>query len=110
MVKIAPHFYDHPSDLIWLPAYIAFAYWHSFVKLYCALTFWDYSWNGRNLKITPVASVQNLVSHELGSMGPSRPKAPRGITANYSPQTKLRQRSSVFASVREQLKKENVPI
>lgn len=48
MVKIAAHFIDHPSDIVWLPGYIAFAYWHSFIKLYCLLTFYDHSWNGRN--------------------------------------------------------------
>ncbi|KAG6362758.1 hypothetical protein INS49_007852 [Diaporthe citri] len=49
MVKIAAHFIDHPSDIVWVPGYIAFAYWHSFIKLYCLLTFFDHSWNGRNL-------------------------------------------------------------
>lgn len=49
MVKIAPHFVNHPSDIVWLPGYLAFAYFHSFIKLYCLFTFFDHSWNGRNL-------------------------------------------------------------
>lgn len=49
MVKIAAHFVNHPSDIVWLPGYIAFAYWHSFIKLYCLFTFFDHAWNGRNL-------------------------------------------------------------
>lgn len=49
MVKIVPHFINHPSDLVWLPGYLAFAYWHSLIKLYCLLTFCDHTWNGRNL-------------------------------------------------------------
>ena len=28
-------------------AYHAFAYFHSFLKLWAALTFWDHSWTGR---------------------------------------------------------------
>lgn len=49
MVKILPHFVDHPSDVVWLPGYLAFAYWHSFIKVYCLFTFYDHSWSGRNL-------------------------------------------------------------
>lgn len=87
MIKIAPHFFDHPSDLAWLPTYIAFAYWHSFVKLYCGLTFWDHSWNGRNLKLTQVASVQDLEKEELKSIVPDRPHILRGTTGLYPPET-----------------------
>ncbi|KAI7785577.1 capsule polysaccharide synthase [Diaporthe eres] len=49
MVKITAHFIDHPSDVVWLPGYIAFAHWHSFIKLYCLFTFYDHTWSGRNL-------------------------------------------------------------
>ncbi|PSR94011.1 nucleotide-diphospho-sugar transferase [Coniella lustricola] len=49
LVKIAPHFVEHPFDIFWLPAYYGWAYWHSFVKLWCALTFFDHGWTGRNL-------------------------------------------------------------
>lgn len=49
LVKIVPHFVDHPMDIFWLPTYYAWAYWHSFVKLWCALTFFDHGWTGRNL-------------------------------------------------------------
>lgn len=60
MVKIAPHFYDHPYDLLWLPAYLMFVYWHSLVKLYCALTFWNHSWGGRDLTKLKKVSVSNM--------------------------------------------------
>lgn len=49
MVKIAPHFINHPSDIVWLPGYLAFAYFHSFIKIYCLFTFFDHTWNGRDL-------------------------------------------------------------
>ncbi|POS74351.1 capsule polysaccharide synthase Cps1 [Diaporthe helianthi] len=49
MVKIAMHFVRHPSDIVWLPAYLAFAYFHSFIKVYCLFTFCDHNWSGRNL-------------------------------------------------------------
>lgn len=83
MVKIAPHFWDHPSDLVWLPGYLAFAYWHSLVKLYCGLTFWDHSWNGRNLAMTEMTSVKNLDREELQQI--ARPKMLRGTTGFYGP-------------------------
>lgn len=49
IVKIAAHFVRHPSDIVWLPAYFAFAYFHSFIKVYCLFTFFDHNWSGRNL-------------------------------------------------------------
>lgn len=39
LVKIAPHLWEHPGDWILLPGYVVFAYAHSLIKLYCALTF-----------------------------------------------------------------------
>lgn len=78
MIKIAPHFYDHPSDLLWLPTYFAFAYWHSFVKLYCALTFWEHSWNGRNLEFTQVGPDQLLGEVGLMRAMPDSPRVLRG--------------------------------
>lgn len=90
LVKIAPHFRAHPSDLVWLPAYLVFAYYHSFIKLYCAFTFWDHSWNGRNLKLTQMASVENLKQpDELRRRVPARPHALRGTTGLYGPVVKI---------------------
>ncbi|ROV90924.1 hypothetical protein VMCG_09965 [Cytospora schulzeri] len=83
MVKIAPHFWDHPSDLVWLPGYLAFAYWHSFIKFYCGLTFWDHAWNGRNLAMTEMASVKNMTKENLQAV--TRPRMLRGTTGLYCP-------------------------
>lgn len=80
LVKIAAHFLDHPSDLRWLPAYFAFVYWHSFVKLWCAITFWDHTWNGRDLKVVQVDSVENLSPGELTHKKLQRSMPARGIT------------------------------
>lgn len=90
LVKIAPHFAAHPGDLCWLPAYLAFAYAHSFIKLYCAATFWDHGWNGRNLALTQMASVANLkrpdeLRRRLPHVAAARPNALRGTTGLYGP-------------------------
>lgn len=82
MVKITPHFVDHPSDLVWLPGYLVFAYAHSFIKLYCGLTFWNDEWTGRNLGLTEMASVNNLEKEELQEI--ARPQVLRGTTGLYS--------------------------
>ncbi|KAI3398070.1 hypothetical protein diail_9934 [Diaporthe ilicicola] len=81
MVKVTAHFRNHPSDLVWLPAYIAFAYCHSFIKLYCLVTFWNHDWNGRNLDLAEAASVHNLDKTELVAV--ARPRTLRGITGLY---------------------------
>jgi cellulose synthase/poly-beta-1,6-N-acetylglucosamine synthase-like glycosyltransferase len=49
LVKLTPYFLRYPRDLMFLPAYYAFAYFHSFIKLYAFLTFWNTTWEGRNL-------------------------------------------------------------
>jgi hypothetical protein len=50
MVKLTPyHFLREPQDLIMLPGYFVFAYFHSLIKLYAGLTFWKTNWGGRNL-------------------------------------------------------------
>lgn len=49
MVKLVPHFLRHPADLIFIPGYIAFAYYHSLIKLYALFTFYVTAWGGRNL-------------------------------------------------------------
>lgn len=49
MVKLTPYFLREPQDLLMLPGYFAFAYFHSLVKLYAGLAFWETNWGGRNL-------------------------------------------------------------
>ncbi|OJJ50241.1 hypothetical protein ASPZODRAFT_139554 [Penicilliopsis zonata CBS 506.65] len=49
MVKLTPYFLREPQDLVMLPGYFVFAYFHSLVKLYAGLTFWVTTWGGRNL-------------------------------------------------------------
>ncbi|KAH1509799.1 hypothetical protein KXX06_006999 [Aspergillus fumigatus] len=49
MVKLTPYFLREPQDLVMLPGYFAFAYFHSLIKLYAGLTFWETNWGGRNL-------------------------------------------------------------
>uniref|UniRef100_A0A093VSB1 Hyaluronan synthase 1 n=2 Tax=Talaromyces marneffei TaxID=37727 RepID=A0A093VSB1_TALMA len=49
LVKLIPYFLRHPKDLIFLPGYYAFAYFHSLIKFYALLTFWDVTWSGRQL-------------------------------------------------------------
>ncbi|PLB34918.1 glycosyltransferase family 2 protein [Aspergillus candidus] len=50
MVKLTPYFLREPQDLIMLPGYFLFAYFHSLIKLYAGLTFWVTAWGSRNLE------------------------------------------------------------
>ena len=53
IVKTLPWFWTHPVDFFLyfiIPAYPLFAYWHSFLKVYTAFTFWDLTWSGRKLQ------------------------------------------------------------
>jgi hypothetical protein len=53
LVKTIPWFWEYPMDFLLqfaVPAYPAFFYWHSLLKLYTAFTFCDLAWSGRKLK------------------------------------------------------------
>jgi cellulose synthase/poly-beta-1,6-N-acetylglucosamine synthase-like glycosyltransferase len=50
MIKLAPYFLRETQDLVFLPGYFVFAYFHSLIKLYALLTFWSTNWGGRNLE------------------------------------------------------------
>jgi cellulose synthase/poly-beta-1,6-N-acetylglucosamine synthase-like glycosyltransferase len=47
LVKPIPHFRRNPADLIFLPGYILFGYYHSLLKLYALFTFWNCAWGSR---------------------------------------------------------------
>ncbi len=47
MVKPFSYFRRHPQDLALLPFYLSFTYFHSGIKLWALLTFWDTRWCGR---------------------------------------------------------------
>jgi cellulose synthase/poly-beta-1,6-N-acetylglucosamine synthase-like glycosyltransferase len=49
VVKMASHFKQHPGDIVWLPALIAFAYLHGFLNLYAVATMTTTVWGGKNL-------------------------------------------------------------
>ncbi|KAK4041847.1 glycosyltransferase [Parachaetomium inaequale] len=48
-VKVFDYFRRHPQDIILFPVYLAFAYFHSFIKFWTLLTFYDCTWSGRRL-------------------------------------------------------------
>ena len=54
MIKLIPHFCRYPKDLVLMPHYIVHAYWHSFLKFWALITWWDISWAGRNLAAVEV--------------------------------------------------------
>ena len=47
-MKVAPYFAAHPNDLVLLPGYILFGWFHSLIKLYALFTLWDIVWGGRH--------------------------------------------------------------
>ncbi|CAK7263745.1 hypothetical protein SEPCBS119000_000639 [Sporothrix epigloea] len=49
MVKPFAFFWRHPQDLLILPAYFAFTWMHSLIKLKGLLTCYNVKWEGRNL-------------------------------------------------------------
>ncbi|KAF2726584.1 hypothetical protein EJ04DRAFT_453054 [Polyplosphaeria fusca] len=58
MIKLVPYFLRHPHDLIYIPGYILFAYYHSLIKLWALVTFGSNAWCGRNLAAVEAADVE----------------------------------------------------
>ncbi|KAK4234245.1 glycosyltransferase [Achaetomium macrosporum] len=48
-VRVFDYFRRHPQDIICFPVYLLFGYFHSLIKLWALLTFWDCNWSGRRL-------------------------------------------------------------
>lgn len=47
VIKLIPHFFKYPRDVVYFPFYVAFAYAHALVQLYALLTAWNISWGSR---------------------------------------------------------------
>lgn len=56
LVKVVGYFKGQPLDFLLyffpIPVYHIFAYFHSILKLWTALTFWDCAWSGRSAEST----------------------------------------------------------
>ena len=61
IVKVFDYFRRHPQDIPLFPAYLGFAYFHSLIKLWTLLTFWDCTWGGRQLENIKVRSALDAV-------------------------------------------------
>ncbi len=61
IVKVFDYFRRHPQDIPLFPAYVCFAYFHSFIKLWALLTFWDCTWSGRVLENIKIRSTPDAV-------------------------------------------------
>ncbi|KAI4289320.1 MAG: hypothetical protein L6R35_001420 [Caloplaca aegaea] len=46
VVKMVPHFRRYPSDMRFLPAMVAFSYFHGLIKIYTLLTVHKTTWDG----------------------------------------------------------------
>ncbi|KAK3392692.1 glycosyltransferase like family 2-domain-containing protein, partial [Podospora didyma] len=49
LVKVWAYFTRYLQDIWLFPFHLLFGYFHSFLKLWALLTFWDCAWSGRNL-------------------------------------------------------------
>ncbi|EMF13967.1 glycosyltransferase family 2 protein [Sphaerulina musiva SO2202] len=47
-VKLWGHFFRYPADVVYMPLYIAFGYFHGLIKLYGAFTLSETTWGSRD--------------------------------------------------------------
>ncbi|KAL8810961.1 MAG: hypothetical protein Q9200_002178 [Gallowayella weberi] len=50
-IKLWPYFYQHPSDLKFLPALFLFAYFHGVIRIWSFLTLFYTSWDGGHMSL-----------------------------------------------------------
>ncbi|KAK4248993.1 glycosyltransferase [Corynascus novoguineensis] len=74
-VKVFEYFRRHPQDIVLFPAYAAFAYFHSLIKLWTLLTFWDCTWSGRKLDQIKIGQ-DNTKRTNLSTPPPPPPNSP----------------------------------
>lgn len=58
-VKLIPHFYRHPEDLIFLPVSLVFSYLHGFINVYAMFTLKKTHWGSQQLDKLEVAWAQD---------------------------------------------------
>lgn len=99
LVKVIGYFRNQPLDFLLyffpIPVYHIFAYFHSLLKLWTAITFWDCTWSGRSAESTEQGS-ENLSNgdntqdksekqdelHPLTSSGPRHRRSGDKMRAN----------------------------
>lgn len=69
MIKPLPHFWRYPADIVYLPGYILFGYFHSLVKLRALLTVTTIAWGSRP-DVDMYSSSQSMeAADEVGESG-----------------------------------------
>ncbi|KAK4617612.1 hypothetical protein CLAFUW4_11806 [Fulvia fulva] len=71
MIKLIPHFRRCPADVLLIPWYLGFAYYHSWLKPKALFTFWDCTWGGRN-----IAAINAEAAKSGASPAKVRPTTP----------------------------------
>lgn len=83
VIKLMGYFRQHPRDFLLfffpVPAYHIFAWSHSLIKLYAAVTFYNTGWTGRKLKNTTLSNVRQPT--ELSKLLDTRQPGARQISA-----------------------------
>ena len=98
--KVSNYFRRNPQDISLFPAYLAFAYFHSFIKLWALLTFWDCTWSGRNLEQIKVKTTTETPLNFSSAIIESPPLSPLFGTSNSTCRTlsaSFQSRDATFA-------------
>lgn len=100
LIKVAPYFTEYPRDLVLLPGYILFGYFHSLIKVYALLTVWNISWSGRKLDVEAGFGAEltchELKDDELNSHFSSQPQGGSLISSHAASVTELRRLWTCF--------------
>ncbi|KAL8894938.1 MAG: hypothetical protein Q9192_003952 [Flavoplaca navasiana] len=62
MVKLWPYFYQHPTDLRFLPAVFIFAYVHGLIRLWSFSTLFLTSWDGGRMSLACLTNAANTAT------------------------------------------------
>ncbi|KAF9947193.1 hypothetical protein BGZ72_010797 [Mortierella alpina] len=66
IVKLLPHLFKRPQDLIWVPAFLVFGYYFAIMKIYALFTLHEVGWGTRaGIDQTPAELAQEKERQQL---------------------------------------------
>jgi cellulose synthase/poly-beta-1,6-N-acetylglucosamine synthase-like glycosyltransferase len=68
-VKLLPHFFKRPQDIIWVPAWLVFNYYFAVMKIYALFTLHEVGWGTRAGVATGLAA--DIAKEKNGAKDPS---------------------------------------
>ncbi|KAK9899013.1 glycosyltransferase family 2 protein [Cystobasidium minutum MCA 4210] len=114
-LKLAPHFYHRPQDIIYIPAWLLFGYYFAVMKIYSLLTLHEVGWGTRALgNAAPATDITTATAPSI-NISHTRTASDEKVTYinddKYAPHSRQHEdeKASLRTSVRRRLNRSPAP-